>query len=598
MDYLRIKIFTLAALLLMVTQTAWAKWSVWDGTTKTSPNTVLQVGGTSSKDKWLNIYSAAELAYICENWNKTSANLSTQRYFYKWHYKLMVDIDMGDWSWTPLGTESYEGSFDGNGHTIRINISGATNNYQGLFASIASGGRVHNLHVSGNIQCSTSRLVGGIAGENNGTISNCWVSADVSSNWRESWSAYTAKVGGIAGENNGTVEYCCMTGNVANNDADVGGLVGDNSGATVSHCTFYGSVSTTHSQSSIYVGDDGSETGVYNHYESSEVTDGKGVYNNSIQNPYAINISNVGEGTYVAKIGETTVTRARPGQNVKLTKTLGTVDAITIKDRDGNTISSTGDMTDHLDFTMPHRDVNVTATFAYVEPPTYTATFTTNSGGDGWTVDPTAAISKDQRIDGGTTVTVKYTGPHKVKSVTMKKLALCSLSEVTSEHSGMVIGADGNVYANAAQANMTTTALAVIAYVGSETGVNAPYNHGLAIALTDESGMMNWQTATNTCTGKTPTVDGGTWCLPSTSQWQTMFGANGDNNESWLGLNEAIIKAGGTTLQVNSKSYWTSSYPDSYARVMFLLNNTDHQAALEQAEATDETVYVRACLAF
>ena len=32
--------------------------------------------------------------------------------------------------------------------------------------------------------------MGGIAGENDGTITNCWVSADVSSNWRESGSAY------------------------------------------------------------------------------------------------------------------------------------------------------------------------------------------------------------------------------------------------------------------------------------------------------------------------------------------------------------------------------------------------------------------------
>ena len=71
--------------------------------------------------------------------------------------------------------------------------------------------------------------------------------------WHNDWSSSTAKVGGICGENNGTLQYCCMTGNVFNNDADVGGLVGYNTG-TISHCTFYGERYSGHSQASEYVG--------------------------------------------------------------------------------------------------------------------------------------------------------------------------------------------------------------------------------------------------------------------------------------------------------------------------------------------------------
>ena len=67
-----------------------------------------------------------------------------------------------------------------------------------------------NLHVVADIHCAKSRLVGGIVGENNGTIENCWVSGTVRSDWKEPSSAYTAKVGGIAGENNGTIQYCCV----------------------------------------------------------------------------------------------------------------------------------------------------------------------------------------------------------------------------------------------------------------------------------------------------------------------------------------------------------------------------------------------------
>ena len=97
---------------------------------------------------------------------------------------------------------------------------------------------ISNCRVSANVS-STSRLVGGITGQNTGagTITNCWVSADVSSNW--TGSGY-AKVGGIAGENNGTIEYCCMTGNVTNYDDNVAGIAGDNNNSTISHCVFYG----------------------------------------------------------------------------------------------------------------------------------------------------------------------------------------------------------------------------------------------------------------------------------------------------------------------------------------------------------------------
>ena len=354
-------------LALLAVQTAQA--DTWDGTTRTNPTSYGKMIDTPLGGEWIVIRSAAELAYILDHWDEKSTSYASDynKEFYKWNYELSTDIDMGDWSWTPLGSEAYEGSFDGGGHTIRINISGATDNYQGLFAKIAEGGKVHNLHVSGNINCSNSRLVGGIAGENNGTISNCWVSADVRSDWSNSWSALGAKVGGIAGENNGTVEYCCMTGNVTNNDADVGGLVGDNSGATISHCTFYGSVSSSHGQDNKYAGDSGTENSCFDSFNQGEYDNAsdKTMYRNTIKNPYAINISILGNGTYVAKIDETTVTGACPGQTITLTKTSETtVHSVSIKDADGNNIAyAVDDINNPLTITMPRRDVNVTVIF-------------------------------------------------------------------------------------------------------------------------------------------------------------------------------------------------------------------------------------------
>ena len=62
-------------------------------------------------------------------------------------------------------------------------------------------------------------------------------------------------------------------------------------------------------------------------------------------------------------------------------------------------------------FTMPAYDVVVSAD---MEIPTYNATFASDNDNTDWMIDP------EQQIEGGT-VTVSYDGPHKVKSVTVKK---------------------------------------------------------------------------------------------------------------------------------------------------------------------------------
>jgi len=76
-------------------------------------------------------------------------------------------------------------------------------------------------------------------------------------------------------------------------------------------------------------------------------------------------------------------------------------------------------------------------------------------------------------------------------------LAVTSTS-VSSEDLGSVIGADGNIYLNAAAAaaaSPATTAVAMITYVCSENAESSPYNHGLALALSDANdGYFYWKT--------------------------------------------------------------------------------------------------------
>lgn len=72
---------------------------------------------------------------------------------------------------------------------------------------------------------------------------------------------------------------------------------------------------------------------------------------------------------------------------------------------------------------------------------------------------------------------------------------------ITSPAVGQVIGDNGKNYANAAAAEADgATAVAKIFYVGSDNGEAAPYNHGLALALSDVSSTQTWCSQTsNTC---------------------------------------------------------------------------------------------------
>ena len=127
-------------------------------------------------------------------------------------------------------------------------------------------------------------------------------------------------------------------------------------------------------------------------------------------------------------------------------------------------------------------------------------------------------------------------------------------SAIVNPQVGQIIGSDGKNYAADATLPSGVTAVAMIAYVGSETD-DTDYTGGLAIALSDE-GRMNWSTAKSTCEGKTA-VTGAKWCLPSQNQWKAMFKANGGSESSYTGLNTAISTAGGTALQ--QSCYWSST---------------------------------------
>ena len=151
---------------------------------------------------------------------------------------LTANISVGDFF--PIGYYApqspvvpFTGTFDGNGHTISGNLVGIDNenfpvNKVGIIAVLGSAGIVKNLNVTCSVSGRVDGNVGGIVGENNGgTVTNCTFSGSVSG---------SGNVGGIVGQNNGgSVTDCTNSGGVSGK-GNVGGVVGDNSGS-VTNCT-------------------------------------------------------------------------------------------------------------------------------------------------------------------------------------------------------------------------------------------------------------------------------------------------------------------------------------------------------------------------
>ena len=217
-----------------------------------------------------------------------------------------------------------------------------------------------------------------------------------------------------------------------------------------------------------------------------------------------------------------------------------------------------------------------------------------SSNQDVATVDENGVVTA--KTEGTATITVTTADGKKTATCKVTVIDIGMLAGATTEDVGKIAGADGKIYATKADAEANgTTAVAVIAYVGTSTG-DAGHNNGLAIALADE-GEMNFNQAITACTNKNTTtaVKGGKWYLPSQEQWQTMFSANGGNNTNWYGLDKIITNAGGAGLPGNV-TLWTSKLSDGkwsyslacwdtgYARFSYISINSNRR--------------VRACLAF
>jgi len=191
------------------------------------------------------------------------------------HHTLVNDLDSttdgyeelasaaahGRKGWEPIGTWSarFTGSFDGRGHKIMdLFIDRPSEENVGLFSFVAEGGVIKNVRVV-DVAVTGRDSVGGLVGENSGTVSNSYSSGSVTGDdgvgclvgWNKgnvsddshSTSNVTGDdgVGCLVGWNTGTVSNSYSTGSVTG-DEDVGGLVGWNTGTVSNNSYSSGSV--------------------------------------------------------------------------------------------------------------------------------------------------------------------------------------------------------------------------------------------------------------------------------------------------------------------------------------------------------------------
>lgn len=192
------------------------------------------------------------------------------------NYQLTADITVT----APYGNDitgftGFTGTFDGNGHTVTLDITASTANV-GLFSKLAGGAVVKNVITAGSVtvdHTNKKSYVGGIAGyanayENPILIENCKNTAAIS--------GYKA-VGGILGQgtntNGITIYSCANTGTIAGANTQIGGIAGSiTATATIESCYNTGDVNGVSNVAGIVgSGSSGTSLQVKNCYTTGQI---------------------------------------------------------------------------------------------------------------------------------------------------------------------------------------------------------------------------------------------------------------------------------------------------------------------------------------
>ena len=166
-------------------------------------------GGTGTESDPYQISNGAELAYLAQQVNGGTTYADS-------FFTLTADIRLNEQDvptngklWTPIGNKSkpFQGTFDGDGHTISGLYISSTEQYQALFGGVANSCVVKNLIVKGYVASTAqngkaNQSVGGIvvSAQKGATVRNCGFYGIVVGN--------TNTTGGVAGGMQGAAQNC------------------------------------------------------------------------------------------------------------------------------------------------------------------------------------------------------------------------------------------------------------------------------------------------------------------------------------------------------------------------------------------------------
>ena len=165
-------------------------------------------------------------------------------------YELTKSLSFAeDSDWSPIAV--FSGIFEGNGYTIsKLTINKPNASNLGFFSVITSGAKINNIGLL-DIDIQGDKGVGGLVGDNGGSITNSYAAGAVTGNL----------VGGLVGFNYGRVTNSYATGAVTGN-SEVGGLVGVNYGR-ITNSYAMGAVTGNHNVGGLVGGNGGDITNSY-----------------------------------------------------------------------------------------------------------------------------------------------------------------------------------------------------------------------------------------------------------------------------------------------------------------------------------------------
>lgn len=152
--------------------------------------------------------------------------------------ELAADLDLSSVTFSPIPT--FGGTFHGNGHTLSGLYIDQKGSYLGLFRYVQKSAKITELTVRGTVTPGGSKsTVGGIVGENAGTLERCTFFGTVEGE---------NVIGGLVGQNtdSGVILSCAVYGSVTGESA-TGGIVGKSSGL-IQNCTNYAAVNTVYEE--------------------------------------------------------------------------------------------------------------------------------------------------------------------------------------------------------------------------------------------------------------------------------------------------------------------------------------------------------------